>query len=347
MTKVSFWTPGAIPLDAFTLMGANVKVNDNPIGQFGTGLKYAVAVILRHGGAFRLFINDTEYEFYTHDKAFRGQNLETIRMRKRDGTIGRWLSSRQLPFTLNYGRNWKLWQAYRELESNTRDENGMTYVGQKVPFAGGTLIEVECPGFAEAIIEEETFFYKDEAKLVYSDAQVDIYDRPSKHFYYRGIRVYDLRYPAKLTYDWKHPYVQLTEDRTAGNSWSLIWQLARTFQHGLRDEEIIKKALLKEDEDEGPTFEEQEFSFDETSGGSAVFSSVVSGGYSMGRSLRGYWGSYQTTIAESEKTEVTLTNEDWETLLGLLKAVADESELDVSDAQNALDLHTKIMREIE
>jgi hypothetical protein len=106
------------------MMGANVKVVDNPIGQFGTGLKYAVAVILRHGGTVRLFIETEEYEFYVHEKDFRGKELQTVRMRKRHGTLARWMSSRQLPFTLNYGRNWELWQAYRELESNARDERG-------------------------------------------------------------------------------------------------------------------------------------------------------------------------------------------------------------------------------
>lgn len=32
-----------------------------------------------------------------------------------------------LPFALNYGRNWEPWMAFRELESNTRDEGGSSY----------------------------------------------------------------------------------------------------------------------------------------------------------------------------------------------------------------------------
>ena len=42
-------TPGLIDLRAFTTFGVNSKPNSkNPIGYFGTGLKYAVAVLARH-----------------------------------------------------------------------------------------------------------------------------------------------------------------------------------------------------------------------------------------------------------------------------------------------------------
>ena len=52
MTRaVAFRTPGLIPIEAFTSTGVNVKIHDNPIGHFGTGLKYAVAVLLREAGA--------------------------------------------------------------------------------------------------------------------------------------------------------------------------------------------------------------------------------------------------------------------------------------------------------
>lgn len=55
MSVVQFRTPGLIPLEAFDTMGISAKVGDHPIGRFGTGLKYAVAVILREGGIIRLF----------------------------------------------------------------------------------------------------------------------------------------------------------------------------------------------------------------------------------------------------------------------------------------------------
>ena len=70
---VQFKTPTSVPLEAFSLMGVNVKTSNNAIGRFGTGLKYAVAVILRYGGSIQLFIDGVEHEFYLSKKEFRGK----------------------------------------------------------------------------------------------------------------------------------------------------------------------------------------------------------------------------------------------------------------------------------
>lgn len=352
---VSFWTPGRIPLDAFTIMGANVKKVDDPIGQFGTGLKYAVAVILRHGGTVRLFIEGEEYEFYVSEKEFRGKDLQTVRMRKRHGTLRKWLSSKQLPFTLNYGRNWQLWQAYRELESNTRDERGVTY---HVGFEGsemsreGTTIQVDCPGFRDAVFESEAFLDATEGELLYSGPMVDIYKKPSKHFYYRGIRVYDLRYPAKLTYDFKYPYVTLTEDRTAGNSWSLIYSLSQLFQTGIHDTEVLVAALLEHEEDEGQSFEGSEFMFDGEGEASRTFLGLMQGvpnraSYRPGRAYRSFYASYEARIERPPSSDVSLLDQDWDRLLGLLADVANEHELTEEDRVEATRLAELIKKEMK
>ena len=48
MATVHFITPTDLPLDAFTTFGVNHKPNtDSPIGYFGTGLKYVVAIVAR------------------------------------------------------------------------------------------------------------------------------------------------------------------------------------------------------------------------------------------------------------------------------------------------------------
>jgi len=349
---VSFWTPGRIPLDAFTIMGANVKTVDDPIGQFGTGLKYAVAVILRHGGSFRLFIEGEEYEFYVADKEFRGKELQTVRMRKRHGTLSKWLSSKQLPFTLNYGRNWQLWQAYRELESNTRDERGRTFRTDsehcEVP-DGGTLINVDCPGFEEAVQESETFLDTAPRTKLFSGPMVDIYSGPSNYFYYRGIRVYELRYPAKLTYDWKHPYVQLTEDRTAANSWGLIYSLSQLFQTKIEDSALLRTALEADENEQ--SFEASEFMFDGDSDGSKAFMGLMyqspgSASSRWGKSLRSYYASYEARQEEEPSSAVELPDQTWDELLGLLKAISEGERPDEDDMTTAAKLYAMIEKEV-
>lgn len=335
---VQFRTPTAIPLEAFSLLGVNVKTTTTAIGRFGTGLKYAVAVILRHGGIIKLFVEGVEYEFYLHSKEFRGKTFQQIRMRKRDsGPIGRWLSSKALPFTTEFGKDWKLWQAYRELESNTIDEGGetLTFVydgtnGGKSfrydPPAKGTTIIVDCPGFYEVTQSSGVFLRdQDHGLMVYSDDSVTIYDAPSKYLYYQGIRVYDLRYPARLTYDFKQGYVNLTEDRTAGNAWYLLHMLGLILQQKMDSRNVLYKVLSKSRDENRytPTFETMELNFDHTEPGSAAFAVAaekLNQSGTGGKSISGYYGSYGAYVQRKDEMSVTLPRKDWDLVSEALSA---------------------------
>lgn len=46
---ILFQNPGEIDLLSIASFGVSVKEGENPIGFFGTGLKYAIAVLLRTG----------------------------------------------------------------------------------------------------------------------------------------------------------------------------------------------------------------------------------------------------------------------------------------------------------
>ena len=51
-----FTNPGIIDPRSISTFGVNAKASTNPIGHFGTGLKYAIATILRNDGS--ITIND-------------------------------------------------------------------------------------------------------------------------------------------------------------------------------------------------------------------------------------------------------------------------------------------------
>ena len=335
---VQFRTDTAIPLEAFSLLGINVKVSNTAIGRFGTGLKYAVAVILRHGGTIKLFIDGVEYEFYLANKEFRDKMFKQVRMRKKN-RLGKWLSSKALPFTTEFGKDWQLWQAYRELESNTRDEAGETWSFDAAsddylePPATGTMIEINCPGFGDTLEEHEVFLPSEDkrGRVVYSDEKVTIYDRKSKNLYYQGIRVYSLRYPARLTYDFKSGAVILTEDRTAANSWYLMHNLAQVIQQNMSDTKILYKILSKPKDDNRfePTFEVMELNFDHTEKGSPEFSHVATSlnrSGSGGRSVSGYYGSYSSYSSMTAKKLVELPRKQWDEIAKFLKRHSDAAE---------------------
>jgi hypothetical protein len=99
--------PGALDLRALTIMGMNAKPNtDSPIGYFGTGLKYAVAIALRHG--LKLTIYDgagTVLEFFTAEPISAGKHSPSVKCARGDPA---W----HFPFTTEYGKDWALWEMH-------------------------------------------------------------------------------------------------------------------------------------------------------------------------------------------------------------------------------------------
>jgi hypothetical protein len=224
-TYTVFETPGLIDVRSFTVFGANSKPNTtNPIGFFGTGLKYAIAVLVREGIKVRLFIGDVEYEFYSKEIDFRGKTFADIKMRKRKGLLSKW-KYESLPFTTELGKNWKLWQAFRELATNTWDEKGniCTWPGdvEKVMSVYGgpdkTIFVIEGEQFAEEYVRRGDHFLMESVGKPWdaSGPRVEVIKRPSKYVYWRGMRVYDLpdEQHSLYTYNVLAP-VELTEDRT-------------------------------------------------------------------------------------------------------------------------------------
>ena len=90
---IYFGNQGAMDLDVIRVMGVSVKVKDNPIGFFGTGLKFAICTLLRSGHKVKLIINGVEvYEFSVEDVTIRGETFQRIKM-----------NDELLPFTTELG----------------------------------------------------------------------------------------------------------------------------------------------------------------------------------------------------------------------------------------------------
>ena len=217
-------TPGLIDIRAFTTFGLHAKPNStNPIGKFGTGLKYAVATLLRLGCKVRVFIGTTEYEFITVDDKFRDVDVKLCRMRKRASILKKW-SYEPLPFTTDHGKFWEIWQAFRELESNTRDEGGTTQM-TGIPSPYKTLIVIEGDEYENAYINRSLIFLPDALTERKGDDRVQVFNEPSKYIYWRGDRLFDLEKPSVYTYNILDE-MTLTEDRTLKYVWEAQAKIA-------------------------------------------------------------------------------------------------------------------------
>ena len=253
MTKhLVFVTPGLIDLRSFNTFGFNAKPNtENPIGFFGTGLKISVAVIARLGCKMTVLIDGVEHEFYTSKTEFRGKEFDAIQMRKRKGLMSRW-NYTKMPYTTELGKNWEPWQVYRELESNTRDEGGHTEIVDDEDPHGMSFLNDDHKGKTVIIVDEPSivavheqrdkiFLPKEELELIAESGRLEIYDAPSSHIYYRGMRVLDLDKESGLTYNITCEQ-RLTEDRTL-YSWNALWEIRNFFTVVCEDTDLLRRVL--------------------------------------------------------------------------------------------------------
>lgn len=339
MSKPScvFWTPTKISLEAFNTFGLNAKPNTtHPIGFFGTGLKYAVAVILRHGGVFRLFIEGVEYEFVTNKGDFRGTEVNRIRMRRRDNPLKRWVYA-PLPFTTDLGKNWELWMAYRELASNTMDEGGEIFQDEAHVRSSGTTISIECAGFDDPawVTGDKVFLHAKKAPF-FQNLRMEVYDAPSEHIYYRGVRVYDVRYPSRFTYDFKQGHVELSEDRAARNPSMLMWYISQALMCQLQDRGMLMKALnrpkrelaLHEDWFEGRELNFPADDYETTRVFRDVARSLSLRGFAA-PSAHAYYSSFaaRNSTNATKDIELSLSKLQWEAIVQAADAYPDAGDL--------------------
>lgn len=223
---VYFANKGLIDLDVIRVMGVSVKENDSPIGYFGTGLKFAIATLLRTGHRIELLCGEDTYTFETRDTSIRGQEFKRC-----------YMNEEPLPFTTELGRNWEVWQAYRELHSNTLDEDGQ--VSDK-PLEGDTVFKVIGSAFQNEYHNRHKIFVA--GTPLYSDSSIEIYSGESSAVYYRGVLAGRLPKTSRFIYNILEQ-MELTEDRTFKSAWDVEYKIEKNVPRA--DNEEIAFGLIE------------------------------------------------------------------------------------------------------
>jgi hypothetical protein len=274
MAVTSLINAGLIPLEAVTTMGINAKEGENPIGFFGTGLKYAIASLLRSGHEITIWRGLDRYDFAVLAGTVRGKDFDFITMTGPEGV-------ERLGFTTHLGAKWEMWQAFRELYSNCLDEGGELYLSEVDPAEDHTCIQIRGELFAEAARGRERFFLATEP--LYKGTLVDIHPGQSTGLYYRGVLVGSLPSPAAFTYNLKTD-MHLTEDRTLKHRWQADGHIAYTIEK-CTDRALIERILLGANQYEnsldlsaaGDDFAEVVLALAERCGVTAISSSAIKG----------------------------------------------------------------------
>lgn len=225
----SFQNPGLIDPRCITTIGVSVKESENPIGFFGTGLKYAIAIILRHGGRITIWRGLEALRFDTHEVVIREKPVKVVCM-----------NGVELGFTIELGKHWELWQAFREIYCNTLDERGDASLSAHAPAADRTTIHVELEPFADCL--RALGRYVLQSRPLHGGAEAQFHPPMSSDaIFYRGILVHHTGKPFAFT-----PNVMakmtLTEDRTLALPYEAIVAIAKTVVSS-QDEDFLERWL--------------------------------------------------------------------------------------------------------
>ena len=207
---VYFANAGMIDLDVLRVMGVSIKIKANPIGYFGTGLKFGVATLLRTGHKVVLVRGGERLELTARPVTIRGEEVQRV-----------FMGDEAIPFTTELGKNWDVWQAYRELHSNTLDEAGV--ISDK-PVTADTVIEVTGPGIQMEFNNRDAIFIA--GKPLAANEFLEVYPGPTRYVYYRGVRAGAMPTELSFAYNLLCP-MTLTEDRTFESQFTVEWKLSQ------------------------------------------------------------------------------------------------------------------------
>lgn len=103
---------GEIDINVFSIIGASTKTEDDTkIGEFGSGLNYAIAILLRLDIPFKVFSGTEQIDIATQTQIIREKEFSIITVNGKSTGIATTL-----------GKDWQPWMAIREIYSNAIDE---------------------------------------------------------------------------------------------------------------------------------------------------------------------------------------------------------------------------------
>jgi len=203
---------------AITLLGASSKRDDSgKIGFFGSGFKYAIAVLLRNNIDIKIYSGTKEIVVGTKKTKFRGVDFEIITIDKKETSL-----------TTDIGIDWKVWFAIRELYCNAIDEGEHTISladspeGQK----GKTNVFIKLTDETKGVLDNWNKYFSEKRKDILVESGGDKIFRSNTDtilIYRKGIQVYEE--PKSSLYHYDLRSVEINESRVVKNTWSVFYDI--------------------------------------------------------------------------------------------------------------------------
>lgn len=216
------------------LLGASSKRNDNEtIGKFGSGNKYALAYLLRNNYEITIFSGNKEIPITKTKQEFNNHEYDVIVIDGKETSI-----------TTELGVDWELWQALREVYCNSLDEGNATmeFVDTINPKKNQTHFYIKSNENIFDFVSNFDTYFSENKKVIYENEHGQILDSSSKtvNIYRKGIKAYNTN--QESAYDYNFFNLDVNEERLIKSSLGLMEEFNKLISD-LSDSQIIYNIL--------------------------------------------------------------------------------------------------------
>ena len=236
MNYLKISNKGILDIEALTLLGASSKRGDDTkIGQYGSGNKFALAYLLRNNYEVTILAGNFQIFLTTRRKKFRDKEFDIILVNNKETSI-----------TTEFGKDWTLGQAIRELYCNAIDEGEhiMEFVKDINNEPNKTSFYIKSREEINNYVSNFNEYFAENKKVLFECPYGKILEKTGTNLnlYRKGVRCMETN--KQSTYDYDLSDVLIDENRLVKFNWqipSLIWNLV----YQCTDEKVIKNILDK------------------------------------------------------------------------------------------------------
>lgn len=198
MKYLKIQNKGELDIRLVALMGGTTKANDEyKIGQFGTGLKYTLAYLIRNNIDFHIFSGDKKVQIETVKEIIKDTEFNII-----------CIEGHRTSITDKMGLEWTPWMIIRELWCNALDEGDYTreITEELTGEVDKTAFYIQLTNEFKSVIDDWHKYFVHEIEPLFSNSLHAIYPGGNDlRIYKNGVLIKE--YPNKkslFSYDMKY-----------------------------------------------------------------------------------------------------------------------------------------------
>lgn len=208
---------GVLDIRLFSLMGGTTKRGDSgKIGQFGTGLKYTMAYLLRENIGFRIFLGGEEVKITTKPEDIRDEVFDIV-----------YVNGERTSLVTKMGVEWKAWMILREIWCNALDEEEAKYeiVDEVEEREGYTEFYIQSVGEIKKVAENWQKYFIHDIEPIWENDDFAVYKALSEKrmIYKNGVLISVEKQKEKCLFSYDFKNAELNELRKYNGGFHYEW----------------------------------------------------------------------------------------------------------------------------